>query len=284
MQKNIQTVKTLLDALPFIKEFNKKIVVIKYGGSAQTSPELKAKFAQDIVLLTLVGIKPIIIHGGGSRITEMLGALNIESEFVDGHRVTSKEAINVAEMVLKGEINSEIVSLLNHNGAKALGISGKDGKSIVARAKSGGKFGYTGEITEVDGEFISRIVSDGYVPVIAPIADGVSVGHPGFNINADIAACEVAKAVKAEKILFLTDIVGVLDGDKNLIQTLTKGKIKALKEDGVIHGGMIPKVDACIDAIEGGVHKAHIIDGRVEHSILLELFTSDGIGTQILNG
>ena len=284
MQKNIQTVKTLLDALPFIKEFNKKIVVIKYGGSAQTSPELKAKFAQDIVLLTLVGLKPIVIHGGGSRITEMLGALNIESEFVEGHRVTSKEAINIAEMVLKGEINSEIVSLLNHNGAKAIGISGKDGKSIVARAKNGGKFGYTGEITEVDGEFIQRIVNDGYVPVIAPIADGVSVGHPGFNINADIAACEVAKAVKAEKILFLTDIVGVLDADKNLIQTLTKGKIKSLKEDGVIHGGMIPKVDACIDAIEGGVHKAHIIDGRVEHSILLELFTSDGIGTQILNG
>jgi len=284
MQKDKQTLKTLLDALPFIKEFNKKIVVIKYGGSAQSSDELQAKFIQDLVLLSLTGIKPIIVHGGGSKISDLLNALNIKSEFIDGHRVTSKEAIRVAEMVLSGDINSQIVSLLNHNGTKALGLSGKDGKCIVARAKDGGKFGYTGEITDVDGEFLLKIIADGYIPVIAPIADGVKEGHPGFNINADLAACEVAKAVSAEKILFLTDTVGVLDENKNLIQTLTKGKIKALKTDGIIVGGMIPKVDACINAIDGGVNKAHIIDGRVEHSILLELFTSDGIGTQILNG
>ena len=284
MQKNIDKVKTLLDALPFIKEFSKKIVVIKYGGSAQTSPELKEKFAQDVVLLSLTGLKPVIVHGGGKRISELLENLDITSEFVDGHRVTSKEAINVAEMVLKGEINSEIVSLLNHMGAKSIGLSGKDGKSIIARAKDGGKFGYTGEIVDVDSGFFAKILDDGYIPVIAPIADGVSIGHPGFNINADIAACEVAKALQAEKVLFLTDTVGVLDSDKTLVQTLTKGKIKALKDDILIVGGMIPKVDACVNAIDGGVKKAHIIDGRVEHSLLLELFTSDGVGTQILDG
>ena len=282
MQKNINTVKTLLDALPFIKEFNKKVVVIKYGGSAQTSPELKEKFAQDIVLLSLTGIKPVIVHGGGKRISQMLKALNIKSEFIDGHRVTSKDAINVAEMVLSGEINNEIVSLLNHFGAKAIGISGKDGKSIIAKAKDKGRFGYTGDITTIDEQFFNSILDDGYIPVIAPIADGLDAQHPGFNINADMAASKIAIALKAHKVLFLTDTPGVLDNSKNLIQTLTSKEIKILKNNNTIGGGMIPKVDACLDTVNNGVKKAHIIDGRVEHSILLELFTSDGVGTQIL--
>jgi acetylglutamate kinase len=282
MQKKIPTVNTLLDALPYIKEFNGKIVVIKYGGSAQTSPELKEKFAQDIVLLSLVGIKPVIVHGGGSRINELLDALSIKSEFLNGHRITDEETMRVVEMVLSGEINKNITSLLNHHGAKAIGISGKDSKLLEATAKEGGQYGYTGHVKNVRADVILNLIEEGFIPVIAPIADSEVPNHPGFNINADIAASEVAIALKAEKVLFLTDIVGVLDKDKNLLNSLDKTDIDNYKADGTISGGMIPKVDACIDAVYGGVNKAHIIDGRVEHSILLELFTSDGIGTQFL--
>lgn len=282
MQKKHQKVQILLDAIPYIKKFNGKTIVIKYGGSAQTSPELQEKFAEDIVLLSLVGIKPIIVHGGGARISELLEKLEIKSEFINGHRVTSKETMRVVEMVLSGEINKNLTSLLNHHGSKAIGISGKDSAIIKAQPKDGGKFGYTGEITEVNGELINNLLKEGFIPVIAPIADSAEPNHPGFNINADFAASKVAAAVNAQKVLFLTDIVGVLNKEGKLLTSLDKEDVDSYIEDGTIAGGMIPKVDACIQAIHDGVNKAHIIDGRVEHSILLELFTSDGIGTQFL--
>jgi len=282
LQKKIETVKTLLDALPFIKEFNREIIVIKYGGSAQTSAELKEKFAQDILLMQLVGIKPVIIHGGGHKITDMLEALKIEAKFIEGQRVTSKEVMRIVEMVLSGEINKEIVSLLNSHGAKGIGISGKDAHFITAKAKDFSKWGLTGNITNVKPEVILNLIRENFIPVIAPIAAADEMGHPGFNINADLCASYVAKAIGANKIIFLTDTAGILNKDKELLATLTTDEIVALKEDSTIHGGMLPKVDSCLDALNGGVQKAHIIDGRIEHAILLELFTSLGIGTQIV--
>ena len=282
MKRKIGTVNTLLDALPFIKEFNNEIVVIKYGGSAQTSPELKEKFAQDILLMYLVGIRPVIIHGGGSKITQMLSDLKIDTEFIEGQRVTTKEVMRIAEMILSGEINKDLVSLLNSHGAKAIGVSGKDAHFITAEAKDFAKWGLTGNITDVKSEVICNLMAEKFIPVIAPIAAGKEMGHPGFNINADLCASYVAKAIGANKVIFLTDTAGVLDNDKKLLDTLTSDEVEALKKDGTIHGGMVPKVDACLEAINGGVHKAHIIDGRLEHSMLLELFTSEGIGTQII--
>ncbi|AXX86163.1 acetylglutamate kinase [Malaciobacter marinus] len=282
MQKKHQKVQVLLDAIPHIKKFYGKTIVIKYGGSAQTSPDLQEKFAEDIVLLKLVGMNPVIVHGGGARISELLEKLNIKSEFIDGHRVTSEETMRVVEMVLSGDINKNITSLLNYHGAKAIGISGKDSSIIKAKPKENGKFGYTGVVTEVNGQLINNLVKEGFIPVIAPIADSATPSHPGFNINADVAASKVASAINAQKVLFLTDIKGVLDKDGNLLNSLDNNDVEKYKKDGTIAGGMIPKVDSCIDAIYNGVNKAHIIDGRVEHSILLELFTSDGIGTQFL--
>lgn len=282
MKAKIETVKTLLEALPFIKEFSKEVVVIKYGGSAQTSPQLKEKFAEDILLMYLVGIKPVIVHGGGKKITDMLDALNIDTKFIDGQRVTTKEVMRIAEMILSGEINKEIVSLLNSHGAKAIGVSGKDAHFITAHAKDFAKWGLTGNITNVKPDVVSNLIAENFVPVIAPIAAGEEMGHPGFNINADLCASYVAKAIGANKIIFLTDTAGVLNKDKELYSTLTKEEVERLKADGTIHGGMVPKVDACLEAIDGGVQKAHIIDGRLEHSMLLELFTSEGVGTQIV--
>ncbi len=281
VKSKIDVVKTLLDALPFIKKFSNEKIVIKYGGSAQTSPELKEQFAQDIVLLHLVGMKPIIVHGGGKSITGLLNDLGVETEFVDGQRVTSKAVMRIAEMVLSGEINKEIVSLLNNHGTKAIGISGKDGKFLEARPKDFDNFGYTGVIEQVNPEIVDNIIEDGFVPVIAPIASSSSVGHPGFNINADLAASQIAIALEARKVLFLTDTAGVLDKEMKLITNLDIAKTETLKADGTISGGMVPKVDACIEALRGGVKKAHIIDGRVEHSLLLEILTSSGVGTCI---
>jgi len=279
--KKIQTAKTLLEALPYIKKYANEVFVIKYGGSAQTSPELKDKFAQDIILLYLVGIKPVIVHGGGKKINELLDKLEIKSEFVDGMRVTSEQVMEVVEMVLGGNINSEITTLLNVHGAKALGMSGKDANFITAKPKADGKYGLVGEITNIDADVITNLLKDKFIPVIAPIASANEVGHPGFNINADLAASRVAAAIGAKKVIFMTDITGVLDKEKNLLDTLTEDEIEAYKKDETITGGMIPKVDACLEAIHGGVEKAHIIDGRVEHSLLLEILTSEGVGTVI---
>jgi len=282
MKKKIQTVQTLLDALPFIKEFRDQIFVIKYGGSAQIQDSLKEKFAQDILLMYLVGIKPVIVHGGGKKITSILERLKISTTFIDGQRVTTPEVMEIVEMVLSGDINKEIVSLLNNFGAKAIGISGKDAHFLTARPKDFEKFGYTGIIENIDPTVVKNLLNEKFVPVIAPIAASNEISHPGYNINADLAASKIAVALKAKKVIFLTDTPGVLDKEKNLISTLDEKTIKKLKEDKTIGGGMIPKVDACLEAVKGGVEKAHIIDGRIEHSILLEIFTSAGIGTQIV--
>jgi len=274
-------VKILLDSLPFIRIFRGKIIVIKYGGAAQSSPELKEKFALDIVIMYMLGLKPVIIHGGGKRINEVLDTMGIQSSFKDGYRVTCADSMRVVEMVLSGEINKELTAFLNFHGAKAVGISGKDAHLLQAVAKDDGALGYTGDITQVNPEFLLQVIDNSFVPVIAPIATGEGAGHLGYNINADLAACHIAKALKAEKVIFLSDIAGVLDANKELISTLTPKSIRALEKEGVISGGMIPKLEACVDCVKNGVEKAHIIDGRVEHSLLLELFTSQGIGTQI---
>ena len=278
MQKKIKTVETLLDSLPFIKEFYGKTIVIKYGGSAQIDEKLKESFAIDITMLYMVGIKPVIVHGGGKRITEILNALNVKTEFKDGVRVTTEQSIKIAEMVLSGEINKEIVNMLNQHGAKAIGINGKDMSFMKAKSL----MGYTGEITSINGEFLNKLLLENLIPVIAPIASGDGATHPGFNINADTAASEIAAAIGAKRVMFLTDTPGVLDENKNLLSSLNKAEIEKLKKEGVINGGMIPKVDAALMAVDKGVEKAHIIDGRVEHSILLELLTSEGIGTEIM--
>ena len=281
MQEKIQVVKTLIDAFPFIQQFSGKTVVIKYGGAAQTKPLLKQKFARDIALMFLVGIKVVIVHGGGKKINTILEKLNIETEFIDGQRVTSAENMEVVEMVLSGLVNKEITTLLNHNKAKAIGLSGKDASFMKAKAKDSKRFGYTGNITSIDSTVLQKLIDDKFIPVIAPIASGDDINHPGYNINADLAASKIAIALKAEKIVFMTDTTGVLDKEMQLISTLKEGVIAPLIQDGTISGGMIPKVDACLESINQGVEKAHIIDGRVEHSLLLELFTSEGIGTVI---
>jgi acetylglutamate kinase len=270
-----------MDAMPFIKEFRDEVIVIKYGGSAQSSDELKAKFAQDIVLLHLVGVKVVIVHGGGNRISELLSDLKIPTEFIDGERVSTPQVMRIVEMVLSGEINKEITSLLNSYGAKAIGISGKDAHFLKAKPKDAVKFGLTGRVESVKADVIHNLLREGFIPVIAPIGADDEVGHPGYNINADLAASAIAAAIGACKVIFMTDTPGVLNQKKELLSTLSEAQVEALKKDGTIHGGMVPKVDACLEAVDGGVKKAHIIDGRIDHAILLEIFTSDGVGTQI---
>jgi acetylglutamate kinase len=281
LQAKIQKAQILLDALPYIKQFRNKTIVIKYGGAAQINADLKDKFAQDIVLLYLVGIRIIIVHGGGKSINSILERLNIKSGFVDGLRVTDEKVMEVVEMVLSGNVNKEITTLLNHNGAKAIGITGKDANFIKARAVDGGKYGLVGQITEIDESVLNNLIDEKFIPVIAPIASGDDSSHPGYNINADLAASKIAASVKAKKVIFLTDTLGVLDKSGKLLSYLERKEIEILKENGTISGGMIPKIDACLEAVEGGVENAHIIDGRIEHSILLELFTNEGIGTII---
>ncbi len=277
-------INTLLDALPYIKKFYGKTIVIKYGGSAQVDEKLKQKFAMDISLLVLVGIKPVIVHGGGEKISQMLDALDIKSSFIDGYRVTCEQSMKIVEMVLSGSVNKDITSLLNYHGTKAMGISGKDSCLIKARAKDSSVYGFTGDIDHIDSSVIHKLLDNNFVPVIAPIGYSDELSHPGFNINADTVASQIAVAIEAHKVLFLTDTVGVLDKQGKLLHSLDKRQTDKYKKDGTIAGGMIPKVDSCIDAIQGGVKKAHIIDGAVEHSLLLELFTSDGIGTQFVKG
>lgn len=281
MKKKLDQVKTLLDALPYIKRYANKIFVIKYGGSAQTSPELKDKFARDIVLMYLVGIKPVIVHGGGPAIGQMLERLKIDSHFIDGLRVTDEKIMEVVEMILSGSINKEITALLNEHGAHALGVSGKDAAMLKAEPIDIEKYGYVGNITAVDPKVINNLLIEKFIPVIAPIATGNTKGHPGFNVNADSAAGHIAASLKASKIIFMTDTPGVMNANKEIMSTLTQAEVDTLKKNGTIAGGMIPKVEACLHAVSGGVNKAHIIDGRVEHSLLLEIFTSEGVGTVI---
>lgn len=282
MLAKIKIADILVDSIPFIQEFRGSVMVIKYGGAAQQNLKLKENFAKDIILLYMLGIKPVIIHGGGKKITQMLESLGIESTFKDGVRVTSKEAMKVVEMVLSGDINRELTFFFSHYGIKAVGISGKDAGLLKAEPKDNGAFGFTGEIIEVNTEILEKLLNDGFVPIIAPIAAGDNIEHCGYNINADSAACAIAMALNAQKAIFLTDTKGVLDENGEMITTLTPQSARKYKDLNVISGGMIPKIDACVSCVENGVKKVHIIDGRILHSILLELFTSKGIGTQIV--
>lgn len=281
MHKKIHTANTILATLPYIKKFSGKKIVIKYGGAAQVDENLKELFAQDIVLLSLVGVKPIIVHGGGPEISEMLEKLKLQTKFIDGLRVTTKDVFDIAQMILCGKINKEITNLLNKHGAKAIGISGKDANLFEAKPLDFDKYGLVGEITNVNHEVLQDLLNSNFIPIIAPIAYSNEPNISGLNINADFCASEIAKSIQAQKIIFLTDTRGVLDENLNLLSSLNKNDIEKLKQTNVIKGGMIPKTKACIDAINAGVKNAHIIDGRIKHSILLELFTNEGIGTII---
>lgn len=279
MIRKSRTAEIIISALPYIRKFKDKIFVIKYGGAAQIDENLKANFARDIVLLHMVGIKIIVVHGGGKKINETLDKIGITSEFKDGLRVTSKECVEVTEMVLSGLVNKEITALLNQNGAPSIGISGKDGDLLRAKFLDEKKYGFVGVIDEVNTNFINDLLEKGYLPVIAPLAtdeNGVS-----YNINADLCASKVASALKADKVIFLSDIDGVLDKEGKLISKLDEKLINKFKKDGTISGGMIPKIDACLECVKAGAGSAHIINGKIPHSLLLELFTDDGIGSLI---
>ena len=289
MQNAISQVKSILEALPYFREFSEKIIVIKYGGAAMVKEELKESFARDIVLLKYVGIKPVIVHGGGPEINQFLKNLNLPSKFIQGHRVTDKATMEVVEMVLSGKVNKEIVSLISSKGGKSVGISGKDGRTGIAEIhkleitnekgeKEFADLGLVGEIKKVDSSLLQSLLSHDFIPVISPVAE--SEDGETLNINADTMAGAIAGALNAEKLILLTDTEGVLL-DGKLANSLTKTEVFENISSGKISGGMIPKVNCCITAIERGVKNAHIIDGRLEHSILLELFTNTGIGTMI---
>ncbi|MGE5699904.1 MAG: acetylglutamate kinase [Deltaproteobacteria bacterium] len=286
MKSYIQKAETLIEALPYIREFSGKTVVVKYGGAAMAGDERMASFAEDIVLLQFVGIRPIVVHGGGPQIDSVLSRLAIPSERKEGLRVTSPEAMEVVEMVLGGTVNKKIVALIDRFGGKAVGLTGKDGGLIRARKYSApGKdgapldLGMVGEVTGVNPEVIRSMERDGFVPVIAPI--GAGPAGEAYNINGDTAAAEVAAAVSAEKFILLTDVPGVLDRRGERISTMTIEDVEAAVRNGLITGGMIPKVECGLTALRKGVTKVHILDGRVPHSVLLEIFTDAGIGTEI---
>ena len=283
----LRTARTLTEALPYMRRYSGKTFVIKYGGHAMGDAELAQIFARDIVLLKQVGIHPVVVHGGGPQIGRMLDRLKIRSEFIDGLRVTDAETVEIVEMVLSGSINKEIVAAISAAGGTAVGLSGKDGQLIMAqkltRSRRGGEaspdLGYVGEPTEVNVGMLTRLEQAGMIPVIAPI--GAGSDGATFNINADTVAGIVAAAAKATRLLLLTDVTGVLDKAGNLIAELTVSRARELIADGTISGGMIPKIETCISAIEGGPEAAVIIDGRVPHALLLEIFTTHGVGTLI---
>lgn len=291
MQELIRKADVLIEALPYIQKFYGKTIVIKYGGHAMVDDQLKLSFANDIVLMKYIGIRPVIVHGGGPQIGDMLKKLNIKTEFVSGMRVTDAETMNVVEMVLAGKINKDIVRMINKNGGVAIGLSGKDGNLIRAeklRLEDDPTFirtpeiidlGHVGKVKDVNVGVLERL-ADSYIPVIAPV--GVGDDYEAYNINADLVAGSIAAALKAEKLVLLTDVPYVMDKDKNRISTIHLDDIDKMKIDEVVTGGMIPKVDCAAEAVRGGVKKAHIIDGRVQHSVLLEMFTTLGIGTQIV--
>lgn len=282
----------LVEALPYIQEFHGKTIVIKYGGNAMINDGLKEKVMQDVALMKYVGIHPVIVHGGGPEITGFLRKVGKESSFISGLRVTDEETVEIAEMVLDGKINSEIVNRLNRIGVRAVGLSGKDAGLIKARKKLATVYegeekkrvdiGYVGEVMQVDISILNDLIAHDYIPVIAPI--GVGEEGESYNINADYVASEIAGALRAEKLLLLTDIEGIYKdyNDKDtFISSLHAEEARAYIREGVISGGMIPKVEACLMALERGAGKTHIIDGRLDHSIILEIFTSAGIGTQV---
>lgn len=282
-----QRVEILLEALPYIREFRGKSVVIKYGGGAMEQADLKEPFALDVILLQLVGISPIIVHGGGPQIGALMKRLGKEPKFIGGMRVTDAETVEIVEMVLVGKINKEIVGLINHHGGRAVGLSGKDGDLLRARKRlhrtAEGEdidIGLVGAVEHVNTEPIRLLEEQDFVPVIAPV--GVGAKGETYNINADLVAGEVAAALGAEKLIHLTDVQGIKGTDGKLISTLSRKEAERLMQSGVIDGGMLPKVESSLRALEGGTAKAHIIDGRVPHAILLELFTREGVGTEIV--
>ena len=284
MEKYLSKAEVLIEALPYIQRFNHKIIVVKYGGSAMVDEELKKRVAEDVSLLKLVGFKPNIVHGGGKEISNMVKRLGMEPKFVNGLRVTDEETMDVAEMVL-GKVNKSLVQLVESLGVRAIGISGKDGGLLKVEKKysDGEDIGFVGEITEVNPEILHDLLEKDFLPIICPI--GMDKDYQTYNINADDAACAIARAMQAEKLAFLTDIEGVYKDPKDpstLISELAVSEAEKLMEDGYIGGGMLPKLHNCIDAIEHGVSRVHILDGRIPHCLLLEIFTNKGIGTAIL--
>lgn len=289
--KNIA--KVLTEALPYIQKFTGKTVVVKYGGNAMVDDKLKQSFARDIVLMKLVGINPIVVHGGGPQIGDLLGKLNIESSFVDGLRVTDSQTMDVVEMVLGGLVNKEIVNLLNKNQGKAVGVTGKDGNLIRAKKlrvkRKGSKsatdngdgidIGQVGEVESINTEVLEVMISGDFIPVIAPI--GADESGASYNINADSVAGEIARVLEAEKLMLLTNVAGVQNKKGEVLTGLSVRQVAKLIADKTLQGGMLPKVECALQAVKGGVHSAHIVDGRVEHAVLLEIFTDEGVGTLI---
>ena len=291
MQKLIEKAKTLIEAMPYIQTFRGKTFVIKYGGNAMIDETLKLGFAQDVVLLRYIGINPVIVHGGGPQIGKTMERMGKKPTFVSGQRVTDQETMDIVEMVLGGKVNKEIVTLINQAGGKAIGLTGKDGGLIHAKKLKMTKksedtgeteiidIGLVGEVTEVRPDALRTLDQGGFIPVIAPV--GAGVNGETYNINADLVAGAVAGALKAEKLILLTDQAGILDKDKNLLPTLNKKNIESLIKTGAVSGGMLPKTKSCFEALDAGCVKVHIIDGRVPHALLLEIFTKEGIGTEI---
>jgi len=281
-----QTARVLNEALPYLQRYSGQTVVIKYGGNAMTDETLKRSFAQNIVMMKQVGINPVVVHGGGPQIAQMLNRLSIESEFIDGMRVTTEKTMEVVEMVLGGLVNKDIVSLLNQVGGRAIGLTGKDAGLISAKpmqlpGKPIESLGYVGEVTSIDTDVIHKLIANDVIPVIAPI--GTDASGASYNINADLVASSIAIALNAYRLLLLTNTPGILDKQKNLLTGLTPADIAELISDGTLHGGMLPKVQCALDAVANGVSSVMIIDGRVEHAVLLELFTDQGLGTLIHN-
>ncbi len=288
-----QIARVLTEALPYIQQFTGKTIVVKFGGNAMVDEALKRSFARDIVLMKTVGMNPIVVHGGGPQIGELLKTMNIESRFVDGMRVTDSRTMDVVEMVLGATVNKEIVSLINNAGGRAIGVTGKDGQLIRARQLKVHRqtpemaapeiidIGHVGEVEDINRSVLDMLGNSDFIPVIAPI--GVGRDGSSYNINADLVAGKVAEKVGAEKLMLLTNVAGLLDSDGTVLTGLTTRRVDELIADGTIHGGMLPKIRCALDAVKGGVTSAHIVDGRVEHAVLLEVFTDSGVGTLITN-
>ncbi|GAB5412676.1 MAG: acetylglutamate kinase [Congregibacter sp.] len=281
----------LTEALPYIQRFTGRTVVVKFGGNAMTDPKLHDSFARDIVLMKLVGMNPIVVHGGGPQIGKLLDKLSIESSFVDGMRVTDAQTMDVVEMVLGGSVNKEIVSSINRSGGKAIGVTGKDGQLIRARritlrrdapelnASEIVDMGQVGEVRQIDREILDVIIDSDFIPVIAPI--GADEEGNSYNINADLVAGKIAQVMQAEKLMLLTNVAGLMDANGEVLTGLSTAKVDELIADGTVHGGMLPKIGCALDAVKSGVASAHIVDGRVPHAVLLEIFTDEGMGTKI---
>jgi acetylglutamate kinase len=287
----LNVARVLTEALPYIQRFTGKTVVVKFGGNAMVDPQLHNSFARDIVLMKLVGINPVVVHGGGPQIGRLLEKLNISSRFVDGMRVTDQQTMDIVEMVLGGSVNKEIVASINKNGGKAIGVTGKDGQLIRARRLKVTRhspgldapeildIGQVGEVRQIDREILDVIIGSDFIPVIAPI--GVDEQGNTYNINADLVAGKIAEVMQAEKLMLLTNVAGLLDANGQVLTGLSTARVDELIADGTVHGGMLPKIGCALDAVKSGVASSHIVDGRVAHAVLLEIFTDEGMGTKI---